>query len=78
MALGRTTIIDIVHQEGEQLSAQRKRARSVLTGATESQLALLGPTAADPDAVTGYVNDDPPLTTARKPKPNGNRPRPSG
>jgi Uncharacterised protein family (UPF0236) len=60
--LGRTTIIDIVHREGEQLiGAQRERARTVLIGATESQLALLGPTAADPDAVTGLVDDDPPF-----------------
>jgi hypothetical protein len=77
--LGRTTIIDIVHQEGEQLTrAQRERARSVLIGATESQLALLGPTAADPDAMTGLVDDAPRSTTARKPRPSGKRPRPSG
>jgi hypothetical protein len=59
--LGRSTIIDIVHQEGEQLIvAQRARARAVLDGASEAQLALLGPTAADPDARTGLVDDDPP------------------
>ena len=51
-----------MHQEGEQLiGAQRERAHSVLIGATEAQLALLGPAAADPDAVTGLVDDDPPF-----------------
>ena len=60
--LGPSTIIDIIHQEGEQLiSAQRERARSILSEASEAQLALLGPTAADPDAVTGLVDDDPPF-----------------
>jgi hypothetical protein len=59
--LGRSTIIDIVHQEGEQLIvAQRERAQGILSGASEAQLALLGPAAADPDAVTGWVDDDPP------------------
>src|SRR4051794_34882460 len=60
--LGRSTIIDIVHQEGEQLIvAQRERARGILSGASEAQLALLGPAAADPGAVTGSVDDDPPF-----------------
>src|SRR4051794_17526944 len=60
--LGRSTIIDIVHQEGEQLIvAQRERARGLLSGASEAQLALLGPAAADPDAMTGWVDDDPPF-----------------
>jgi hypothetical protein len=60
--LGRSTIIDIVHQEGEQLiAAQRARARAILDGASEAQLALLGPAAADPDAMTGLVDDDPPF-----------------
>jgi len=59
--LGRSTIIDIVHQEGERLIvAQRERARSILAGASEAQLALLGPAAAEPDALTGLVDDDPP------------------
>jgi hypothetical protein len=59
--LGRSTIIDIVHQEGEQLTvAQRERAQAILDGASEAQLALLGPAAA-PDAMTGLVDDDPPL-----------------
>ena len=60
--VGRSTIIDIVHQEGEQLiDAQRQRARAILSGASEAQLAWLGPATADPDAVTGLVDDDPPF-----------------
>jgi hypothetical protein len=60
--VGRSTIIDIVHQEGEQLVvAQRGRARAILGGASEAQLALLGPASADPDAVTGLLDDDPPF-----------------
>ena len=60
--LGRSTIIDIVHQEGEQLiDAQRERAQAVLDSASEAQLALLGPAVVDPDAVTGLVDDDPPV-----------------
>jgi hypothetical protein len=59
--LGPSTIIDIVHQEGEQLiAAQRERARAILADASEGQLARLGTTVADPDAVTGLVDDDPP------------------
>jgi hypothetical protein len=60
--LGRSTIIDIVHQEGEQLIvAQRERARAILSGASAAQLAMLGPAAADPDTMTGLVDDDPPF-----------------
>ncbi len=60
--LGRSTIVDIVHQEGEQLIvAQCERARAVLDGASEAQLASLGPAAIDPDAVTGFVDDDLPF-----------------
>jgi hypothetical protein len=59
--LARSTIIDIVHQEGQQLiAAQRERARAILNDASEAELALLGPALADPDAVTGLVDDDPP------------------
>jgi len=65
--LGRSTVIDIVHQEGEQLIvAQRERARAILDGASEAQLALLGPAAADPDAVTGFVDDDPPFDDSQE------------
>jgi Uncharacterised protein family (UPF0236) len=60
--LGPSTIIDIVHQEGGQLiAAQRQRARTLLADASQAQLALLGPVPADPDAVTGLVDDDPPF-----------------
>ena len=60
--LARSTIIDIVHQEGEQLmAAQRDRARAVLNDASEAELASLGPAVADPDAESGLVDDDPPL-----------------
>jgi hypothetical protein len=57
--LGRSTIIEIVHREGEQLiAAQRQRARSVLEGASAARLALLGsPTA---DVVVDDLSDVPP------------------
>ena len=59
--LGRSTVIEIVHQEGERLiAAQRERARGVLDGASDAQLALLGPAVADPEARTGLVDDDRP------------------
>jgi hypothetical protein len=59
--LGRSTAIDIVHEQGKQLvAAQRQRARAILDGVSEAQRALLGPTVADPDALTGLVDDDPP------------------
>jgi hypothetical protein len=57
--LGRSTILEIVHEEGERLiTAQRQRARSVLDGAPEAQLAWLGPPAAD--AVVEGPSDVPP------------------
>jgi hypothetical protein len=60
--LGRSTIIDIVHHEGAQLvAAQRARARIILSDASDAQLVMLGPAAADPDAVTGLADDDPPF-----------------
>jgi hypothetical protein len=60
--LGRSTIIDIVHQEGKHLiGAHRERAQAILSDASEAQLALLGPAVADPEAMTGLVDDDPPL-----------------
>ncbi|MGA2705161.1 MAG: hypothetical protein ABSH35_29220 [Isosphaeraceae bacterium] len=60
--LGRSTVIDIVHREGKQLIlAQRECARAILDEASEAQLALLGPAAADPNAVTGFLDDDPPF-----------------
>jgi hypothetical protein len=60
--LGRSTIIDIVHQEGKQLIvAERARAQLILADASEAELALLGPVAVDPNRVTGLVDDDPPF-----------------
>jgi hypothetical protein len=60
--LGPSTIIDIVHQEGEHLiAAQRERARAILADAPEAQLARLGPAVVDPDDLTGLVDDDPPF-----------------
>jgi hypothetical protein len=60
--LGSSTIIDVVHQEGERLiAAQRQRARVLLAEASEVELAMLGPLLTDPDAVTGLVDDDPPF-----------------
>jgi hypothetical protein len=59
--LGPSTIIDIVHQEGEHLiAAQRERARAILSEASQAQLARLGPAVADPDDLTELVDDDPP------------------
>jgi hypothetical protein len=59
--VGLSTIIDIVHQEGEQLIvAQRERARAILGDASEAQLALLGPAVSDPEALSGLADDDPP------------------
>ena len=59
--LGRSTVVEIVHQEGERLvAAQRERARGVLDGASDAELALLGSAVADPEAMTGLVDDDPP------------------
>jgi Uncharacterised protein family (UPF0236) len=57
--LGRSTIIEIVHQEGAQLiAAQHRRARAVLDGVTETQLRLLGPPVTE--AVLEELDDDPP------------------
>jgi Uncharacterised protein family (UPF0236) len=57
--LGRGTVLEIVHQEGARLiDAQRRRARSILDGGSETQLALLGPPVAD--VVTDELSDVPP------------------
>ena len=57
--LGRSTIVEIVHREGERLiAAQRQRARSVLDDASEAHLALLGRPATD--AVVEEPCDVPP------------------
>jgi hypothetical protein len=57
--LGRGTLLEIVHQEGARLiTAGRQRARSVLDGASDAQLALLGRPASD--AVADEPSDVPP------------------
>jgi hypothetical protein len=57
--LGRSTIIEIVHQEGEQLiAANRERARAVLDDVPAEQLALLGLPGAS--AVEEELRDVPP------------------
>jgi hypothetical protein len=57
--LGRSTIIEIVHQEGERLvAAQRQRARAILDGAPADRLEWLGPPVAD--AVRDEPCDVPP------------------
>ncbi len=56
---GLSTIIEIVHQEGEQLiDAQRQRARSILDDASQADLALLGPLAAED--LSDELSDVPP------------------
>jgi hypothetical protein len=66
--LGRSTIVEIVHQEGERLiAAQRERARSILDDAPEAQRALLGP--AGPDAVAEELSDVPPCDDAEESEP---------
>ena len=63
--LGRSTIIEIVHQEGEALiAAQHQRARSVLDDAPEAQLALLGPPAAE--AISDDLGDVPPCDASEE------------
>jgi hypothetical protein len=57
--LGRSTILEIGHQEGEQLvAAQRRRAQAILDDASEDQRALLGSLAAE--AVLEELSDIPP------------------
>jgi Uncharacterised protein family (UPF0236) len=57
--LGRSTILEIGHQEGEQLvAAQRRRAQAILDDASEDQRALLGSLAAE--AVLEELSDVPP------------------
>jgi hypothetical protein len=59
--LGRSTILDIVHEEGERLSAAHQaRAQAILDNATAAERAQLGPAVADSEALTPLVDDDPP------------------
>src|SRR3954470_16601346 len=56
--LGRSTILDIVHQEGEQLiAAQRQRARAILDEVPADQWAALGVSAEE--ALVGLQDDLP-------------------
>ena len=76
--LGRSTIIEIVHQEGERLiAAQRQRARSVLDDASEAQLALLGPARGRRRGGRARATSRR-ATIPRRPKPSGSGSRPSG
>jgi len=57
--LGRSTILEILHREGERLvAAQRQRARSILDSGDEAKLALLGAPVAE--TVIGELSDIPP------------------
>ena len=59
--LGRSTILEIVHREGERLiAAQRERARAALDGATETELAQIGPAVAGDGVESDVPDDDPP------------------
>jgi len=56
--MGLSTVIEIVHQEGERLvAAQRQRAPSISDDSPEAQRALLGPSVA---SVTDELHDVPP------------------
>jgi hypothetical protein len=62
--LGRSTVIEIVHEQGGRLiAAQRQRARAILDGASAAEFAALGPSLADdPEVMPAYEpDDDPPL-----------------
>ena len=75
--LGRSTILEIVHQEGEQLvAAQRRRAQAILDDASEDRRALLGPPA--DEAVPEELSDVPPCDDPEGRRPSGSRSRPSG
>jgi hypothetical protein len=60
--LGRSTVIEIVHEQGGRLiAAQRQRARATLDAASEAERAALGPSLADdPDRMSAYEPDDDP------------------
>jgi uncharacterized protein UPF0236 len=60
--LGRSTVLDIVHQAGvELIGTQHQRARAILDGAPEEQRAALGASLADdPEWVPEYEPDDDP------------------
>ena len=60
--LGRSTIIEIVHEQGGRLiTAQRQRARTTLAEASDAELEALGPClSVDPDRVSAHAPDDDP------------------
>jgi hypothetical protein len=60
--LGRSTVIEIVHEQGGRLiAAQQERARATLAGASEDRRAALGPCLADdPGRMPEYEPDDAP------------------
>jgi hypothetical protein len=60
--LGRSTVIEIVHDQGGRLiPAQRERARATLAEASQGELEALGPClVADPDSVSAHEPDDDP------------------
>jgi len=60
--LGRSTILDIVHEQGGRLiAAQRERARGTLAGVSEAALEALGPCPADdPEWMPPHDPDDTP------------------
>jgi hypothetical protein len=65
--LGRGTVVEIVHREGERLiAAQRQRARSILGDGSEAQLALLGPPVAVAEVVTDEFDDAPPCDESQE------------
>ena len=60
--LGRSTIIEIVHREGERLiAAQREHAGAVLDDATGPELPLLGPAVAGDEVEIDVPDDDTPF-----------------
>jgi len=66
--LGRSTVIEIVHDEGGRLiAAQRQRARAILDDASGRGRAALGPTwADDPEAMTA-IRSQPAFTATHLP-----------
>jgi hypothetical protein len=68
--LGRSTVIDIVHEQGGRLiAAQWERARAVLALASGAELEALGPCpAADPEHLPEYEPDDAPAMDPEDPQ----------
>jgi hypothetical protein len=60
--LGRSTVIEIVHEQGGRLvAAQRQRARAILDAASDEDRAALGASLAhDPERMPAYEPDDDP------------------